>query len=957
MRKKLISIALIAAIFSGGYVFSADDSTKFEEYSVTNSSNTDYLTYIDDYESESSGTDSVVIEGADYTELKDENYEVKDNSLITSEKSYVEYTFEIEDAGLYNIGLDYYPPTGKGMDIIRTVKIDGKTLFDELNTITLKRNWVDESEIKTVNENDLQPLQIENPHDQVVMLEDADRMMNEPLQFYLSSGTHTISFEAVQEPLQINKILIKTPQELVTYDEYLSNAQSNGYSETKGQDVHQEGEVASEKSNSMLAPDFNYTDSDVTPNDPYHQKINIIGGDKWNEPGDYIEWTVDVPESGLYNITFNVLQNFDRGLSSSRRLYINGEVPFAEANEITFAYNKELQSYTVADSEGNPYLFAFDQGQNTLRLEVVSGSLGKTIYQLEQANYVLNDIYKDVIMIAGTSPDIYRDYNIEESIPNLVENLTALTNNLNLITSALESSLGEKSDLTANIQKIIIQLEDFIDEPDNIIRQLNSFKSNISALPNTIKSIKNQELTVDSFDLTSPDVVLETDSSFTTQVMFDINRFIASFTNNTDELKGAVEGDGETIEVWVTRGQDELQVWRSLIDNYFTPQTGINVDLKLVSPTAILPAVLSGEGPDVAMYLAQDIPVNYATRDAVVDLTEFEDYDEVASRYYQSAITPFEYNGGVYALGEEQKFPMLFYRTDIFEELGLEVPKTWDEMFEILPVLSANNMELMLEPTLVTNTGQVVPNIIFSSILYQNDGEFYMNDDMESALTTEEGVNAFEMYTKFYTNYSVDIQADFANRFKTGEVPIGIMDYTQYNQISIFAPELAGMWSVAPLPGVVGEDGEINNTAASTTTGMVMFKDTENRDASWEFMKWATSDEIQTQYGKEIEAKVGRAGRWQSANKNALQNSSYPIGDLQQITTQQANTKGVPQVPGGYISGRQVDYAFRSVVNDNENPYEAIFEYTRPINEELSSKRKEFGLEYIDWSDNNAVKD
>ncbi len=943
----------IAIIIATSINLGANDTDQFVKYSTDDKSNDSYLNYISKHSDKNIGTDTVTIDGADFSKIKDENYAREGNSLVTSEQSTVTYKFDIKNSGMYNIDLNYTPVPGKGMDIIRTIKIDGKVPFEEANTITLKRFWKNASEVQTIDGNDLQPLQVEDFQSYTIHLEDADRMMNAPLEFYLAKGEHTIEFVAVQEPLQINEVIIKPVTEINTYEKYLTNKKDNGYTEYEGDNNYIEGEAASIKSSAMLAPDFDYTNSTITPNDPYHKKINIIGGAKWNQPGDYIEWTIDAPVSGLYQISFNVIQDFDRGLTSSRRLYVNGQVPFIEANTIEFMYDKGVQTVTLANEEGTPYLIALDEGENKLRLESVSGSLGTTIYELEQANYMLNDIYKDVIMVAGTSPDKYRDYNIEQSINYFTENIDALITNLTLINEQLESGLGKKSDVTANIDKVILQLQSIQDEPDNIVKQLNAYKSNISALPNTIKNMKNQELTVDSIVLSKPEADLSNENS-TNQIMFNINRFISSFVSNGDQAISASSGDGETIEVWVTRGQDELQVWRSLIDNYFTPQTGINVDLKLVSATALLPAVLSGEGPDVAMYLAQDVPVNYATRDAVVDLSQFPDYDEVSTRYYESAITPFEFNGGVYALGEEQKFPLMFYRTDIFDDLNIEVPTTWEEMFEILPILSANNMELMLEPTLITNTGQVVPNIIFSSILYQNDGQYYMNDDKESALTQEEGVNAFNMYTKFYTNYSVDIQADFANRFKTGEVPIGIMDYTQYNQISIFAPELAGMWAVAPLPGISSADETINNTAASTTTGMVMFKDSDKQEAAWEFMKWATSDEIQIKYGKEIEAKVGRAGRWQSANKNALENSSYPQADLKQITAQQANTIGVPQVPGGYITGRQVDYAFRAVVNENENPYEVIFEYTIPINEELSSKRKEFGLDYIDWSDEDV---
>ncbi len=951
MKYKLIivlTMMFFITIFAN--IVQAEEPATLMDYTVSNSENLSYKKYSSNHSNANAGKDEVNIQGSDFSNITDDNYKVQGTSVQTSESSSIEYTFDISSPGLYNVGVLYTPIEGKSADIIRSVYIDGEIPFAEANSIIFKRLWINEGDVVTTSSgDDLQPLQIEVQQEEYFILQDDDRIYGTPLEFYLDAGTHTIRFDSYQEPLQIDSIDIFYAEQPSDYQTYIADKTAEGNNDVADYQDTIEGENATLKSSSMLAPEYNFTDVRVNPSDAQHKKINYIGGNKWGRPGDFIEWEINVPSSGFYEISLNQRQNFDRGIFSTRRLWINDEVPFSEANELEFDFNNDFNISTLSDENGEPYKFALNEGTNTIRLEVTLGSLGGIINELEDANFVLNDIYKDVIMLAGTAPDIYRDYNIDRNIVDFNENITALENNLSIISNYISDELGSKNDLTASLDKIILQLRTFMDKPDNIIRQLNTYKSNISALPNTIKNLQRQPLSIDSIIISSPDVEVDDNYVFGSQPLFNVQRFISSFSHNNDVLGADVEGDGETIEVWITRGQDELQVWRSLIDNYFTPDTGINVDLKLVNATAILPAVLSGEGPDVAMYLPQDSPVNYATRSAVTDLTQFSDYDEVASRYYQSAITPFEYDGGVYALGEEQKFPMLFYRTDIFDDLNISVPTTWSELFEILPILNANNMEMMLEPTLITNTGQVTPNMVFSSLLYQNGGEYYMNDDMQTAITQPSSVDAFVTYTKFYTDYSVDVQADFANRFKTGEVPIGIMDYSQYNQISIFAPELSGMWSVAPLPGIVEPDGTINNVAGSSTTGMVMFEDTEYKDASWEFMKWATSDETQKMYAHQFEAKVGRAGRWQSANKNAMEYSSYPAEDLSQIIVQQANTKGVKQVPGGYITARQIDYAFRAVVNENANPVEVIFEYSNAINEEISSKRKEFGLEYIDW--------
>ena len=77
-----------------------------------------------------------------------------------------------------------------------------------------------------------------------------------------------------------------------------------------------------------------------------------------------------------------------------------------------------------------------------------------------------------------------------------------------------------------------------------------------------------------------------------------------------------------------------------MIDETFTPLTGINVNLKLVQMQNLLPATLAGQGPDVAMQISNDMPVNYAMRNAAVDLAQFPDFDEVAQRFRESALVP-----------------------------------------------------------------------------------------------------------------------------------------------------------------------------------------------------------------------------------------------------------------------------------------------------------------------------
>ena len=132
----------------------------------------------------------------------------------------------------------------------------------------------------------------------------------------------------------------------------------------------------------------------------------------------------------------------------------------------------------------------------------------------------------------------------------------------------------------------------------------------------------------------------------------------------------------------------------------------------------MVPAILAGTAPDVAIGAAS---MDLAFRGAIADLTQFPDFPEVAERFSKSAFVPFRFRDSVYALPETQTFPVLFYRKDILEELGLEIPQTWDEVKEIIPLLQRNNMEFGITGL----TGGSMPNLnTFLMFLYQKEWLF-----------------------------------------------------------------------------------------------------------------------------------------------------------------------------------------------------------------------------------------
>jgi ABC-type glycerol-3-phosphate transport system substrate-binding protein len=127
-----------------------------------------------------------------------------------------------------------------------------------------------------------------------------------------------------------------------------------------------------------------------------------------------------------------------------------------------------------------------------------------------------------------------------------------------------------------------------------------------------------------------------------------------------------------------------------------------------------------------------------------------------------------------------------------------------------------------------------------------------------------------------------------------------------------------------------------------------MLQQSRDKEASWEFMKWWISTGTQIQYGREMEALLGPAARYPTANVKAFDSLPWPSEDYQALKSQFEWMQGIRQVPGGYYSWRNINNAFYKVVitedKDKMQPREALTDFVRYINEEITFKRLEFGL-------------
>ena len=177
-----------------------------------------------------------------------------------------------------------------------------------------------------------------------------------------------------------------------------------------------------------------------------------------------------------------------------------------------------------------------------------------------------------------------------------------------------------------------------------------------------------------------------------------------------------------------------------------------------------------------------------------------------------------------------------------------------------------------------------------------------------------------------------------------------ISDYTTYNNFAVSAPDIAGLWGFTQIPGTVKEDGTVDHSVACTGLATMIMSGTESPDDAWEFAKWWTSAKTQASYGWEMEGLMGSAARVPVANYEAFLQMPWPMEDFHTLKEALTWTRGIPQVPGGYYSWRNVYNAFYSVVTNSDTalPREELMDKIIYVNAEIGYKREELELDRDD---------
>ena len=841
------------------------------------------------------------------------------------------FTVDVPETGLYCTELKYFPLKESSSQILFSLRIDGKVPFTESNSCVLSRTYQNEAIRADENGDDLRPQAIQVHQWREQFLYDQTGVYGN-LAFYLEAGQHQISVSFDGTPLLLESITFKQEPYLMSYQDYISLCRSKGYTDTTNVQELFQTENYYLQSSSALWPDADKSSPLTQPFSYNNTKINYGGGGQWKQPGQWISWKVNAPADGFYNIGLKYKQGYLDGLFSSRKVYIDGEVPFEELSAVRFNYTAEWKNLLLQDENGEAFDIYLTAGEHIITMENVIGDMMDTMGVLQTVINNLNDLYLSIVMVTSSDPDPYVDYYLEKQLPELPDIFRANAELLFEEAARLEELVGHKGAENAYFEDVAYNLQSYA---DNIVdltynSRLVNFKNDINGLSSKLTTYQEQALDLDYIALLSPEQKMPTTKLNAWQwIVYQVRSFFASFNKQSTE-KTTQEGT-RSIRVWVGGGIDQFEILKNMITDEFTPKTGIQVDLEL-SQASIVNALASGTGPDVVLNQGSEGVVNLALRGAVLDLSQFDGFWDVLDEYVEGAEIPFMLEGRYYGMPNTNGCSVMFVRTDIFENLGLEIPQTWDDIYDVAQVLQRYNMTLGCAAS-------------FANLLYQNGGHYFDDDTNPTKVMFDEevAINAMIQHTEFYTKYGFPQAYDFANRFRTGEMPIAIADYITYTSLKYTAPEISGLWAMYPIPGTLKEDGSIDRTQMDQTgTGVVMLRDAKDQEASWEFIKWWSSSEAQTRYGSDVEATMGISARYSSANLVTLRSLGWTAKELATLEDQFEWLEFIPVVPGNYYVSRGLTNTSRGIIDNGENAREQLTEWTIKVNDEITRKRNEF---------------
>lgn len=896
---------------------------------------------------------SEAVAKADRAFLTNDNYEYVNDVLAVKAGDTVTLTIDVPVSGRYVMSFDYLSYDESILPVEMGMKIDGGYPFYEARSMKFETTWVSDGVDVDRYGNEIVSLPdklIRWEHKEVM---DASYRYSDPLPVELTAGVHKLELNIQEGTLLLGNISLEAPGDVAEYAGS-TKAEGNALITIEAEDFYQ-------RNDSSIHAIGEYGSS-LSPLSATTTVLNIIDEDSFNEAGQTVSYQFHVDNAGYYYIGMNYRQSEKNDFPVFVDWKIDGEIPNSafKSYQVEAANKFRTVTLTLTDDNDDKLSVYLEPGDHTISLTISADNLRYALEAVDEIMSGISDLSLEVTKVAGTNKDKYRDLKLTRYIPDVQDRLLGWVDELYSLAEQAQPYVNAKSpDKVAAFSYLLIaanQLKSLAEKPNELVYRVDELSTSVNSIntqiANFVDLINDNDLSIDRIYIYQDGARLPKGQNIFQSIGTSLKRFGYSFMGQS---YSASNTDESHIQVWVNRPRTYVEIMQKMIDEKFTPETGIEVDLSIMTDAQkLILSNASGDTPDIATGINYSIPFDLAIRGSLVDLSKFDNYKEVFGRYSEGLLVPSVVGDGLYSLPETMNFYVMFYRTDILSKLGLSVPNTMDELIAMLPDLQMRGLNVYY-PTaamlVMRNFHGTTP------IIYQMDGALYGNTALDILVDSEATVEGFTELTELFTLYDLPVDVpNFYQHFRNGDLPIGIADFNSYNLILNAAPEIANSWSIALVPGIEAEEtGEVKRYMSGGAESTVMFSsDDEREQKAWQFMEWWSRADIQAEFGQRLQILYGDEYIWPTANLEAFERLPYPTSDKDIILTQAQYILETPRLLGSYMMERELSNAFNDVVVNGDTVRSRIDEVAKTVLRETERKLEEFG--YID-SDGNVLKE
>lgn len=869
-------------------------------------------------------------------------YEGGSKVLSIDAKGTAELEIEVPSSAIYYMSIDYLANSESILPVEAGVMINGTYPFYEMRQQKLESRWTAKPDkVYDSYGNEVVSMPDKVYEWQNKYIKDSTYRYTQPLGIELVQGKNTITIALNEGTLLLGNISLTAKPQIAAYNGS-ETATGSGLIEIQAEDFLY-------RNDSAIHATCEY-DPDLYPYQAGNRVMNTVDATSFGEGGQEITYSFTAEQAGNYYIAFHYSQSGKSDFPVFMNVKIDGEIPNTKFENHPFAYEKKYEMYTMVDSEGNKLSVPLEAGTHTVSLQISMEPIRESLETIDKIMSKVNDLSLEVTKVAGTNKDKYRDFSLEGYIPGIGDTMTGWADELSQVMENAKVYNPGKDKIAAfsSVKIAENQLRSLAKKPDELIYRIDELATSTSSvnqhLANLIDSLNGNDFSLDSIYFYQEDAQkqLPKNKNLFVKAWLGIIRFFTSFG---EQAYSSTNTNPAHLQVSVNRSRQHLEIMQLMINEQFTPQTGIEVDLSLMpDQTKLVLANASGDSPDVATGVNYSIPFELGIRGALKDLTEFDDFADVAERYNAGLIMPYVIGDSIYAIPETMNFQVMFYRKDILDKLGLEIPDTLEDIEAMLPDLQMRGLNFYY-PT--ARTVGMKTFLDTTPILFQSGGTLYDGTVNKSTLTSEEIVEGFTTLTDLFTIYNLPKDVpNFYQHFRNGDYPIGISDFGNYNMISNAAPEIDGSWGVALIPGIANEAGEVMRYSSAGAESTFLFESTPEREQqAWEFVKWWSSADVQAEFGQRLQITYGDEYYWNTANAEAFAQLPWDSDDKEVILEQLEWTLEAPRALASYMVERELSDAYNLVVlgAKSSTVREALDNAQKNIKRETQRKLEEFG--------------